>query len=47
MGIADKGKWFCSLNTYEQSSAVEYSKHTTSALKISGDLSLVFTLTGV
>lgn len=47
MGIADKGKWFCSLDTYEESSAVAYSKHTTSALKISGGLDLVFTLTGV
>lgn len=47
MGIADKGNWFCSLNTYEESSAVEYSTHTTSALKISGGLGLIFTLTGV
>lgn len=47
MGIADKGKCLCSLNTYEESSAVEYSTHTTSALKISGRLGLIFTLTGV
>lgn len=45
--MTDTWKGFCSLNAHEESSGVDCSIHTSSALKISGDPGLIFTLTRV